>query len=409
MVKKLFISILFLGIIPCDAAMFTLFKDAELGKQIVLILNILVCGIVGIFFTRNFSERFFYEKISNKYLAYFIVLVFLNILASLIAVEDTLIWTRTMSLICLWAYYLLGLYVFRDAHTLVKSINITLLILILMSVILYYVDYENATYVESATTRYFKGVSSNRNAYSEITLFYVASNLYLWAKSKRHTLFYLSTTALAIYTTYLTHSATSIVSLLLMLLLLVWYITTKKIISFKAFLGMYIGIFISLIIIQSAETPFLSEILEFFQKDSSLTGRTDIWTTTFDLISEHPIFGRGYDTHILADNGILENDPHNGILYMLLTQGICGTIIFFSMFYNTLTKAKSVLKNDTLFSYMYIFIIVWMIRGLTESVFTYTHFVFWIAIIIIEMLILEKKKEMSVGEENEKKIHEYTF
>ena len=94
---------------------------------------------------------------------------------------------------------------------------------------------------------------------------------------------------------------------------------------------------------------------------------------------------------------------------MLLTQGFCGTIIFFSMFYNTLTKAKSVLKNDTLFSYMYIFIIVWMIRGLTESAFTYTHFVFWIAIIIIEMLVLEKKKEMSNGEENEKKIHEYTF
>lgn len=409
MVKKIFTSILFLGIIPCDAAMFTLFKNPELGKQIVLILNIIVCGITGIFFIRNLMGKFFYEKISTKYLGYFIVLIFFNILASLLSSEDTLLGTRTMSLMCLWAYYTFGLYTFKDAHSLIKTINTTLLMLIVMSIVLYYIDYENATYIENATTRYFKGVALNRNSYVEITLFYVASNLYLWTKNKRHSLFYLLTTALAIYTTYLTHSATSTVSMLIMVLLTAYYIIAKKTISFKTFLIAYIGIFISLIIIQSAKTPFLSEILEYFQKDSSLTGRTDIWKTSFDLITEHPIFGRGYDTSALLKNGVLENDPHNSILYMLLTQGFCGTIIFFSMFYNTLTKAKSVLKNDTLFSYMYIFIIVWMIRGLTESAFTYTHFVFWIAIIIIEMLVLEKKKEMSNGEENEKKIHEYTF
>lgn len=394
MLKKLFICILFLGVIPCDASLFTLFKNPDLGKQIVLFLNIGACVISGIFFVRKFMEKFLYEKITMKYLGYFVLLIMLNYLASLISGEYALIETRTMSLICLWGYYVLGLYTFKDSHSLVKTINITLLILIVMSTIFYFTNYEDVTYIENATTRCFKGVAPNRNSYAEITLFYVASNLYLWAKSKRNSLFYLATTALAIYTTYLTHSATATICLLVMIALSIWYIVSKKTISFNLFLGAYICIFISLIIVQSANTPFLSEILQYFQKSSSLTGRTDIWKLTFDLILEHPILGRGYDTFALLKNGVMENDPHNGVLYMILTQGFCGLIIFFSMFYKTIIEAKYALKDETLFSYMYIFIIVWMIRGLTESIFAYTHFVFWIAIIIIEMLVIEKKKDL---------------
>lgn len=407
MLKKLFCSILFLGIIPCDVAIFTLFKNPELGEKIVLILNITVCGIVGGFFLRNLNRKSFYDKISTKYLVYFTVLICSNILAALLSSEDTLIGTRTMSLICVWAYYAIGLYMFEDAHSLVKTINMTLLVLILMSILLYYIDYEHATYIENSTTRYFKGVAANRNSYVEITSFYVASNLYLWSQSKRHSLYYIVTTALAIYTTYLTHSATSTICLFFMIAISIVYIVIKKTVSFKTFLILYIVFFVSLIIVQSAETPFLTEILEYFQKDSSLTGRTNIWATTLESLKEHIILGRGYDTFVLRDRGILENDPHNSILYMLLTQGLFGTIVFFGMFYKTITKAKSILKHNTLFSYMYIFIITWMVRGLTESAFTYTHFVFWIAIIIIEMLILEEKKKTIDGEKNAKKLHQY--
>lgn len=252
-------------------------------------------------------------------------------------------------------------------------------------------------------------MAKNRNSFSEITLFYVASNLYLWRESKQHSMFYIITTAFAVYTTFLTHSATSAVSVLLMIILSIGYAVTKKTISFKLFLSVYAVVFVSLIIMQSVNIPFMSEIMGYFQKDSSLTGRTDIWKTALNLISEHPTFGRGYDTTVLLRNGIVENDPHNSILYMLLTQGTCGTLIFICMFYRTLTEAGHVLINDTLYSHMYIFIIVWMIRGLTESAFTYTHFVFWISIIVIEMLILEKKKEMVNGEDNEKEIYRHTF
>jgi O-antigen ligase len=407
MVKKFLIAILFLGIIPFDPAMFTLFKNPELGQQIVRVLNVAVCAITGVLFVRNLLTDFFYERVATKYLKYFAGLMLLNALASMISSEDALLGTRLMSIMCLWAYYTYGLYTFKDAYSLIRTINITLLILIVISMALYYVDYEHATYIENATTRYFKGVAANRNSYAEITLFYVASNFYLWGQNKKRSWFYILTTALAVYTTYLTHGATSNVTMLLMILMAAYYTIFKKTIEFRTFLIAYVAIFISLIIMQSTENPLLAGIFQIFEKDSSMTGRTDIWKTSLRLIAEYPIFGRGYDTQVLWQNGIGENDPHNSILYMLLTQGLCGTIIFFVLFYNTLTKAKALLRYNPLFSYMYIFIITWMIRGLTESVFSYTHFVFWIAIIIIEMLFLENNKERSIGEDNEQKIHQY--
>ncbi|MBQ7793757.1 MAG: hypothetical protein IJ366_04470, partial [Clostridia bacterium] len=62
--------------------------------------------------------------------------------------------------------------------------------------------------------------------------------------------------------------------------------------------------------------------------------------------------------------------------------------------------------SNQLAAYMYIFIIVWMIRGLTESIFSYTHYVFWLAFIVIEMVeveatqksvpLLEKKYEKQI-------------
>ena len=393
MLKKIIPCILILGIIPCDPALFTIYKNPEMGEMILRGLNLLVCAISAFYVLIYAQKKHIYGSIVTKYTMYFFALIILNSIGTMLSGEILSSNSRTMSLICLCAYYLYGLFVFRDAHSLVKSINITLLILIVMSFILYYTNYEDVTYIENATSRYFKGVATNRNSYAEISLFYIASNLYLWEKSKKHSLYYIITTALAVYTTFLTHSATATICVVLLIALVLLYKTTKKTLPFKTLIIGYAVLFVFLIIIQSGNIPFLSDVIKYFQKDTSLTGRTDIWKIAMNLISEHLIFGRGFDTNSMLASGVIENDPHNGILYMLLTQGLVGTIMFFGMFFKTITMAKKTINDNILFSYMYIFIVVWMVRGFTESAFTYTHFIFWIAIIVIEMLIKERKKE----------------
>ena len=397
--KKIIISsILFFGVIPCETAFFTFYKNAEFGSKFILMLNFLTCGIAGLLFIIGINNKHTdNEPIIIKYTFCGIAIMLLNTMASMITGEESS--SRAMSIICLFAYYLYVLYVFKKPDDIVKSINITLLFLILSSFILFYVSPQNVTYIENATTRYFKGVSHNRNSYADIALLYIASNIYLWSRNKKHTIFYLLTTGVAFYTTYLTHSATSTICAILLIVLSLMYVFTKKTIPLTVFLAGYVFIFISLIILQSANTPFLSEITNYFDKSTGLTGRTNIWTTTIDVIKNNPVFGRGYDTYALAKRGIVENDPHNSVLYILLTQGFCGIIMFLIMFYNPIKTAKRILENNSLFSFMYNFVIVWMIRGLTESVFSYSHFTFWIAVIIIEILNLEKRKQRSMNEE----------
>ncbi len=403
MVKNLFYSILFLGVIPCDAALFTLYLNESLGAEIVLFFNIIVCGITGIYFLKNIKNHVLYEKLIIKYLFYAALMIVLNMVASANANEPFA--TRIFSIVCLFSYYIFCLFVFKDINSLIISINITLLFLITVSLAVYLIKPEVATYQENAKEIYFKGVVKNRNSFGEISLFFITTNIFLWSRNKKYTWYFLITTAIGFVATYMTHSAASTVSAALIIFLSAIYFITKKLIPLNWFLIAYGFIFVSLIIIQSSDTPFLADILKIFNKSSTLTGRMNIWPVALKLILEHPLLGHGYDTTVLIRNGIILNDPHNSILYMLLTQGFVGTGIFFAFFFTILYRGKKLLKNNNLFALMYIFILAWMIRGLVESVFSYAHFVFWLSLLIIEMLTEQEKQYASNGEkENVKAI-----
>lgn len=71
--------------------------------------------------------------------------------------------------------------------------------------------------------------------------------------------------------------------------------------------------------------------MSLFERSPSFTGRTDIWTITLNSILEYPFVGFGYDTNVLFEQGVLTNDPHNSILYILLTQGLLYVIGMFSI------------------------------------------------------------------------------
>ena len=128
-----------------------------------------------------------------------------------------------------------------------------------------------------------------------------------------------------------------------------------------------------------------------FGKATTLTGRTQIWDSSFNLILKKPILGYGLDTTVLLDKGILENDPHNGILYIILTQGFIGFIFTVYLFIKTLGTINQVMKNIPQIYPMVAFIFCWFCRGLVESSLSYTHFGFWILLVVIRELYLETK------------------
>lgn len=396
--KIILSCVLFLGVIPCDSNALTLYKNPELGEKFVFILQIIVCAIVIRNLFPNLKSKRKYENIVAGIVILFLAQILLNAVGAIASEETYVLSNRTMSLLCLGAYYLYGIYMFQDANSLVKAINGTLLTMIVLSFILYYTNYEDATYIENATTRYFKGISLNRNSYVEISLFYIATNIYLWMQTKKYSLYFILTTGLAIYTTYLTHSATAMICVALFIALSLIYYLTQRTPPFKTVLIIYLLFFIYMILLQSENVLFLKQLTEYFDKDITLTGRTEIWDKALDLIFEHPIFGRGFDSIVLYRMRIWENDPHNGILYILLTQGLFGMILLFSVFMIIMTRVQKIIKKNKLCTFMNLFVIVWLVRGLAESVFAYTHYVFWVALIIMEMSMFEENQKAEKSE-----------
>jgi O-antigen ligase len=82
----------------------------------------------------------------------------------------------------------------------------------------------------------------------------------------------------------------------------------------------------------------LERIPELFSKDSTLTGRTELWSLVLIAIRNHPWFGYGFDSFwrglegdslaVIRGVGWLVPTAHNGYLDILLGIGIAGAVLF---------------------------------------------------------------------------------
>ena len=383
----LFAWILFLGVMPFDKGALTLYYNDSIGKYIGLALNAITVLLALVGFANRMLLTKSQIRISRKYIYFFAVLLVAYLFSGFVTPLSI---TRIFSMICLLGYYLHVICNYDDVIQLLKDVNRALFVIIALSVILYIAGSEHVMYTENATTEVFKGIADNRNSYAEFTLFFVVSNFCLWRHNKSSWLWRLLTSAVAVYTTIMTNGATSIICMYLLVFLLIAIAIWKSIghlVSFNVFSVVYVVVFAVMVMSQYTEWGALQFIIDTFEKSSSLTGRTDIWRVTIEQISANPIFGFGYESNALLEVGIVENDPHNSVLYTMFTQGIVGILAFVVM--TSFLWRKDVdtkIKGNILYNAMAIFVMVWFVRGLTESVFSYSHFVFWCALIIMEKI-----------------------
>ena len=89
--------------------------------------------------------------------------------------------------------------------------------------------------------------------------------------------------------------------------------------------------------------PYIADVLSFFGRDVTLTGRTGLWGGIIQSISKRPILGYGFYAFWQGLNGesanlILANHwvfgyAHNGMLEILLQLGIVGLGAFLITFF----------------------------------------------------------------------------
>lgn len=395
-IRTSFAWVLFLGVIPFDKAALALYINASLGEYISYALNALTLFIAFFLILNGSAKKGIKNKLFIKYVLYFVSLLFIYLMNSLISSDIAI--RRILSLICLLFYYLFVICKYDSIYELLQDIKTALLVIVITSLILYLMGNPNVFYRESTTKLTFKGIAANRNSYAEVTMFLIVSSFCVYKKEGNFFSFAISV-GLAIYTTLLTNSATATICIILLScsLLLISFKRIAKHLSVSLFAFVYIAVFVFLILFQNTDSWIFQWVTETFNKDVTFTGRTDLWSAAMNAISKRPIFGYGYDSDVLLSYGMGYADPHNSILYILLTEGIIGLLSFGGMIIGLFVKKKdSELRTNYIYAYMLIFFMIWLIRGLVESGCSYSHFLFWLAIIVLDRLQLENEVKLQL-------------
>ena len=123
-------------------------------------------------------------------------------------------------------------------------------------------------------------------------------------------------------------------------------------------------------------------ILDFMDKDPTLTGRTDLWPYAIDAILEQPLFGWGFtafwsplnpraaEISSMVGWDFAVPEAHNGLLELLLDVGIVGTGFFLFLWLRNLVLAVKCMNGSApaIGVSSLVFLVAIVIIGVTEQV-----------------------------------------
>jgi len=120
-------------------------------------------------------------------------------------------------------------------------------------------------------------------------------------------------------------------------------------------------------------------VLGALGKDTSLTGRTDVWEFVIDRIKDRPILGYGFATFWNGLNGESAYvvravrwpvpDAHNGFLDLCIDLGLVGLAVYAWIIFQTLVKTIALLRATRRIEYIWvlIFFTYSIVANLSES------------------------------------------
>jgi O-antigen ligase len=171
----------------------------------------------------------------------------------------------------------------------------------------------------------------------------------------------------------LTYSATSMVTLIIGLISFVGFLWLKKhniIMSYNT-----LTIVIAEIIIYGTFTPFMGRLTLFdpsgnLNRDSTLTGRSEVWADLIPYAMQKPILGHGWGGFWTNNmRHTLYFPAHNGYLETILDTGFIG-LFFLSIFLiSNCRKAQQLMNRDFDWAILWFCILLIAVtRNITESI-----------------------------------------
>ena len=202
----------------------------------------------------------------------------------------------------------------------------------------------------------WRGIFSHKNGLGQSMVYSFLTFMFLTYQSKKHKLLMWVGMSLSILLLLLSASTSSMFNLfVLVVVFFVLYIVRIPYLLMMPVIALIITV---------GEAFYLwsidnsGVIFNSVGKDATLTGRTDLWQLTTDMIWKQPWIGYGFGGFWQGLNGaesgyILRavtwtpSHPHNGYLQLLLDLGILGLSIFLIGFFRTMIRALNLIRSTT--------------------------------------------------------------
>jgi len=240
----------------------------------------------------------------------------------------------------------------------------------------------------------WRGMYGNKNPCAEMTVLFLIATTYIRARTALlllNRVLFLSASVFLIATT---HSATG--EVLLAAFVAHWLISAAIMrINAKGRVYLVIVGVMCLGALSFWVFPNVSAFTESLGKESTLTGRTDIWRVAIIFISKSPWIGYGYrafwhgvngESSIAMVGSFMPLHAHNGLLEIWLELGIVGVGLICTAILKALRDYLTCSgDNDRLVNYSACMVIVIGIYSCVESSFMVPNDLAWIILIVASL------------------------
>jgi O-antigen ligase len=231
----------------------------------------------------------------------------------------------------LCAYLIAGVY-FGERYSIDEFLQLlrwSFTIVITASFALYFI---HPSYVlDPSHDMAWRGICVHKNSFGAYMV--LSALLFAMRVRERFPLLNCSLCAASVLLVFLSHSATALVlGGVVLLSTLLWRLVKLPMIQLVP-----IGTVVAILLTPLTTWP-PSQLLVMLGRDSSLTGRTNLWTAVMTAISRRPLLGYGYDAfwqgvkgeslQAAINAGWLPIHSHNGYLELALGLGIPGLALF---------------------------------------------------------------------------------
>ena len=349
-----------------------------IGRTLITLFGFLYFFIIQ----KNYKKNY-------KLNIYIIVLMFYcsTILSSIVNLNLTVdIFIKNTFALGLYFYLIYTSYDYKD---LLKGLQLFYLLILWLNLITYFLIPEIGVYTLSYKgIPLLKGILTNRNSVILYTLPLITINGLLKDDFRRR-VSYLIVNFISIIITLLTGSDTAVAVMLFYIVMKIIY--KNRTININIYISSILIVFLA-ILLTNIEDNFLSYIINnILGSDLTLSGRTVVWDKVINLIPKAFIFGYGLGSFQIAEslfyknatNGMPLNDPFNGILNIIFFNGVIGLILFFVIIKKALKRLNYIQKNDKRIISLILFFLSMFLISISESIFQFTSFTFWIFIILV--------------------------